>query len=103
MSVCQPAVDMLQVSVQLKRIARLMDEANSKVPFADHAKAGGSQKGSKKAKLEQSSAKTVTHGLAKKAKKAAVSGKSKSAKLQHAKSKSVKNKDKYNKKKPAAP
>ena len=89
---------MFQVQVQLKRLAHLLKETNSTVPFSQHGKSNGSKKASKQPKADQSmpAARLKVKGKVRKGKKAS-GGQSKSS-LAQAAPKIAKNKDKYKKK-----
>lgn len=91
---------MFQVQVQLKRLAHLLSENNSTVPFSQQVKSNGSKKANKKPKVDQSlpaaAAQPKAKGKVHKGKKAS-KGQSKSS-LAQATPKIAKNKDKYKKK-----
>ena len=86
------------MQVQLKRLAHLLSEKISTVPFSQHVKSNGSKKANKKPNIHQSlpavqpKAKAKVHK-----KKKASNGQSKSS-LAQAAPKIAKNKDKYKKK-----
>lgn len=89
---------MFQVQVQLKRLAHLLSEKNSTVPFSQQVKSSGSKKANKKPNVEQSlpAAQPKAKGKIHKGQKAP-KGQSKSS-LAPAAPKIAKNKDKYKKK-----
>ena len=93
---------MCQVQVQLKRLAHLLNEKNSTVPFSQHVKSNGSKKANKKPNTKPNvdqplpAAQPKAKGKVHKGKKAS-NGQSKSS-LAQAAPKIAKNKDKYKKK-----
>jgi len=89
---------MFQAQVQLKRLAHLLSEKNSTVPFSQQVKSNGSKKANKKPNVVQSlpDAQPKAKGKVHKVKKSP-KGQSKSS-LAQAAPKIAKNKDKYKKK-----